>query len=157
MALIGGPLETSTAREREQGFRRALEDANSALPDELCVRREEFTHRAGRDMVLDLLDRNPPPTAVFCVNDVLAFGAIDGARSRGLRVPDDLWVVGFDDIGLASWESLSLTTVRQPIQDMADIGVQYLLERISGEAPAQFRHTRLPVELVIRGSTGGPR
>lgn len=154
IAVIGGPQETSTAREREAGCRAALADAGRPLDDGYCVR-GEFSHAEGHAALLSLLDRPQPPDAVFCVNDVIALGALDAARSRGVRVPEDLWIVGFDDIEMASWEAFSLTTVRQPVAGMAATAVDYLLERIAGAAPAAFRHARLPAELVVRGSTSG--
>lgn len=152
IALISGPADVSTAREREQGFRRALERAGRPLDEALCVH-GEFSHAEGHAGLLTLLDRGRPPSAVFCVNDVIAFGALDAARLRGIAVPDELSVVGFDDVEMAGWESFSLTTVRQPLEAMAQTAVDYLLERIEGRPPAAYRHARLPAELVIRRST----
>lgn len=152
VGLLGGPLDTSTALEREAGFRSALAAAGQPLNEDLCVR-GDFAHAAGHEAVRALLDRDDPPTAVFCANDVIAFGALDGARALGVSVPDDLSIVGFDDVEMASWEAYSLTTVRQHLGEMARVGVEYLVQRIDGNAPKRHRHTRLPAELVIRGST----
>jgi LacI family transcriptional regulator len=155
IGLIGGPPETSTAREREAGFRAALAAAGRPLEDGLCVR-GEFTHAEGRAAMLALLRRRRRPDAVFCVNDVVAFGALDGARAWGVAVPDDLWVVGFDNIEMAGWDCFSLTTVRQPLGLIAQTAAEHLLQRIdgTGTAPAAFRHTRAPADLVVRRSAG---
>jgi len=105
---------------------------------------------------LRLLELSQPPDAVFCANDVIALGAIDGARSRGMRVPEDLWIVGYDDIEMAGWGAYDLTTVRQPLAEMAALATALLARRISGAAGAPAVHC-LPNELVIRGSTAHAR
>jgi LacI family transcriptional regulator len=92
------------------------------------------------------------PTAIFCVNDLLAFGVLNGARAAGVRVPEDLWVVGFDDIDMSSWLSNSLTTVKQRLDDMANAAVELLLGRIAD----QDRHPtvlRFPSQLMVRRTT----
>lgn len=153
VALITGPADISTAREREAGFRAGLRVGGVSLEDGVVVR-GDFTHAAGHDALVRLLDATTsPPSAVFCVNDVIAFGVIDAARERGMRVPDDLWVIGYDDTEIARWASYDLTTVRQPAPLMARRGVDLLMERIAGEAPAAARSERLVGELVVRGST----
>jgi LacI family transcriptional regulator len=152
IGLIAGEEHTNTSDEREAGFRRALSEAGNPLADARFVR-GPFSHPAGYHGMQALLDRPEPPTAVFCVNDLVAFGAIDGARVRGVRVPDDVSVVGFDDVDIARWPAYDLTTVRQPIAEMCRRGVALLQERIDGTAPSRFRNVRLPAELVARGST----
>jgi LacI family transcriptional regulator len=154
IGLIAGPREMSTAREREDGFIAELERLDHPLEDRFWTR-GEFTHADGHAGLRSLWERATPPDAVFCVNDVIAMGAVDAARSLGVSVPDDVCLVGFDDIEMTAWESYSLTTVRQPMVAMAETAVGFLLERIAGEAPARFRHQRLPGELIVRGSTGG--
>lgn len=154
IALIGGPREVSTAREREDGFVAELRRAGRLPREDLCVH-GEFSHREGHRAMRELLSMRSPPDAVFCANDVIAMGAVDGARSLGVEIPGDVWIVGFDDIEMASWESYSLTTVRQPIAEMAERAVDYLLQRVEGTAPPRMRHERLRGELVVRASTGG--
>lgn len=154
LALVGAPMEISTGREREEGYRQALLEAGRPLSDDMFVR-GEFSHATGHAAVTELLKGPRPPTGIFCVNDVIAFGALDAARAHRVSVPDDLWIVGYDDIEMAGWESFSLTTVRQPVREMAQLGVQLLLDRIEGRAQGEFVHERLPSELVIRASTGG--
>jgi LacI family transcriptional regulator len=154
IGVIGGPRDTSVGREREDGFLAELVRAGRPL-DERLRTRGAFSHRDGYRGMGELLERRPAPDAVFCVNDVIAMGATDAARALGVRVPDDVWIVGFDDLDMAGWESYSLTTVRQPMEEMAERAVTFLLERIEGRAPERFRHARLRGELIVRGSTGG--
>lgn len=151
IAFIGGPLTASTAREREEGFRQGLADHGLALPDDAIARRD-FSHEGGREAMQRLLDRAHPPRAVFCVNDLTAFGALDGARAAGVAVPDELWVVGYDDIAMASWAAFDLTTVRQSIPEMSRLATELLLARVADPGRPPVRH-RLPDHLVVRGTT----
>jgi LacI family transcriptional regulator len=152
IALIGGIPRASTIREREQGFRKALDRLGVGLPPHYYFRCENFTHANGEQAVARLMELASPPDAIFCVNDVLAMGAMDGARARGARVPDDVWIVGYDDIEIASWGAYDLTTVRQPMEQMVGHAIDLLLARIDHrEAPVS--HKCLANELVIRGST----
>jgi LacI family transcriptional regulator len=151
VGFIGGPPRPSTSREREQGFRAGLQDAGLVL-DEALVRHGDFSHADGRRLMCELMAGAAPPTAVFCVNDLTALGAIDGARSMGVSVPDDVWVAGYDDIAMSAWETFDLTTVRQPVPAMCALAVQLLLHRIA-DPTLPTAHHRYPSELVIRGST----
>nr|WP_277814319.1 substrate-binding domain-containing protein [Bacillus sp. LL01] len=89
--------------------------------------------------------------SIFCGNDITALGAIDAARQLGIKVPDALSIVGFDDITMASWPSYSLTTWKQPIDDMVDTTVQLLLEEINEKTNKVITRS-LPGELIVRGS-----
>lgn len=151
IAYLQGPELPSTSRHRERGFRDRLEELDIALAPDLTVR-AHFSHDSARRAMRGLLDRQDPPTAVFCANDLTAFGAVDGALSLGRRVPEDVWVLGYDDIEMASWDAFDLTTVRQPIAEMARTAVEMLLERIEDRSLSPRRH-EFPSELVIRGST----
>lgn len=152
IALVGGIPRASTIRDRERGFREALDRLGVPLPPHYYYRSETFSHASGELAVTRLLELAAPPDAIFCVNDVLAMGAMDGARGRGVRVPGDLWLVGYDDIEIASWGAYDLTTVRQPMQQMVAEAIDLLLARIA-DRDAPVRHRCLPNELVIRGST----
>lgn len=152
IALIGGIPRASTIRDRERGFREKLSRLGMDLPPHYCFHSETFSHASGVQAVTRLLELARRPDAIFCVNDVLAMGAMDGARGRGVRVPEDLWIVGYDDIEIASWGAYDLTTVRQPMEQMVAQAIDLLLARIdTREAP--YEHKCLPNELVIRGST----
>lgn len=152
IGFIGGPDRPSTAVERAAGFRAGLMRRGVELPT-AYVRHGDFSHASGHSALRDLRALDPPPTAVFCANDLTAFGALDAARSLGVRVPDDLWVVGFDDVAMAAWEAYDLTTVRQPLADMVARAVELLLARIADPARPPRREV-FPAELVIRGSSG---
>ncbi len=151
-ALIGGVPRASTIRHREQGFRAGLVRAGIELAPHYRQQSDAFTHANGRDCARRLLELGHPPDAIFCVNDVLAAGAVDGARALGVRVPEDLWIVGYDDIELASWGAYDLTTVRQPMDEMISHAIDALTGRIA-EPDKPLSHRVFANELVIRSST----
>lgn len=153
IALIGGIQRASTIRDRERGFHEALQLAGVELLPHYYQRSETFSHASGHEAAIRLLELGSPPDAIFCVNDVLALGAIDGARSLGARVPEDLWVIGYDDIELASWGAYDLTTVRQPMEQMVAHAIDLLLAKIANR-DKPLTYTCFPNELVIRRSTG---
>ena len=150
IGFVAGLAGVTTSDEREHGFLGALADAGA----EALVVRGDFTHASGVRGIEELA-RAPggPPTAVLGINDVVAFGVIDGARRLGLAVPGRLSVAGYDDTEMAAWPGFNLTTVRQHTSCMAAAGVELLLERIEGDAPAAPRERRLEAQLVIRSST----
>lgn len=156
IAMIGGASRASTIRDREQGFRLGLQQYGRELPPQFYQSVGSFAqagHALGAQAAIRLLELGNPPDAIFCVNDVIALGAIDGARGIGARVPEDLWVIGYDDIELASWPAYDLTTVRQPMATMIEEAIAQLRLRIAGsDAPLQRRC--FENALVIRGSTG---
>lgn len=153
--IEGAPL-ASTIRARQSAFRARLNELGRPLDPSLTLRADSFSHNTGFDAASHLLDLAQPPDALFCVNDVIALGARDAARVRGVDVPGRLWIVGYDDIEMAAWPAFDLTTVRQPLKQMAQEAVALLRDRIAG---VKRDHTTicLPNELVIRGSTGGHR
>ncbi|HEX7298852.1 MAG TPA: LacI family DNA-binding transcriptional regulator [Solirubrobacteraceae bacterium] len=156
IGLISGPAETSTARDRDAGFAEAL--ARLGVPLHAALRRRgEYAHHTGHQWCLELLDAAEPPTAIFCGNDVIALGAVDAARRRGVAVPGELSIVGFDDISLAGWESFRLTTVRQPLAEMAHAAVAGLVRRIEGGDDDPPRRIVFPTELIQRATTAPPR
>jgi LacI family transcriptional regulator len=130
IGLIGGPTVARTIRDRQDAFRATLKALGQPLEDALSIQVDEFTHKTGFEAALWLFDLADPPDAIFCVNDVIALGARDAARMRRIDVPDALWIVGYDDIEMASWYGFDLTTIRQPLSHMAEIAVDLLLARI---------------------------
>jgi DNA-binding LacI/PurR family transcriptional regulator len=115
IGFIGGIANTSTHAERARGFREVLTEAGSSIHSQSLG---DFEYRGGYLAGQTLLSMREPPSAIFCCNDIMALALIDVARERGVRVPDDLAVVGFDDIPMASWNAYRLTTVRQPVELM---------------------------------------
>ena len=160
IGLIAGPANTSTARDREQGMRAALAARGLELAPELR-RAGSFSHHSGHQGCLELLRLPQPPTAIVCASDVVAFGALDAARRVGAEVPRDLSVVGYDDIAMAGWEAFALTTIRQPLGQMAKLSVRLLLERLRGQvrgdaAGDPSRREIFPPHVVKRDSTAPP-
>jgi LacI family transcriptional regulator len=152
IGMVGGISLASSICQRQSGFREMLEVRGRPLEERLCELVEQFSYSTGFQAAGRLLDLAEPPDALFCVNDVLAVGARDAARQRGFAVPEDLWIVGYDDMEMASWHAFDLTTVRQPFPQMAELAVGFLRERISGHK-GEARYILLPNHLVVRGST----
>ncbi|HVW17716.1 MAG TPA: LacI family DNA-binding transcriptional regulator [Solirubrobacteraceae bacterium] len=153
LAALFGPPETSTGRDREAGFREVLAEHGLKLPD-ARVRRGAFEFRFGREGALALLGERP--TALFCGNDVIAMGAFDALRSKGVDVPGEVSVIGFDDIAQTGWEVFRLTTVRQDLTRMVHAAVEMLVERIDGEATGGPRRVVLQPSMVLRATHGPP-
>lgn len=149
LAIIAGPEHASTARDRTNGFLRTLEDASIVLLPERIVR-SGFDVAGGVEAGRALLDRPDRPRAVFTVSDTIAIGVLGVARDLGLSVPDDLAVVGYNDIPIAAQLPVALTTVRSPAYDIGAVAVRSLLDLLRG---ADAETVRLPVELVSRAST----
>jgi len=147
IGAVVGPADTSTSRDREAGFRAALDDAGIALPRNLLVRRE-YDEASGRLGLQAMLDTGNPPTAIFCANDFIAIGVLNRAMELGIAVPDDLAVVGFDDIDMAGWPAFQLTTVINPLTDMARRAAGMLIDLIQGREV--IPHQVFPTELVLR-------
>lgn len=154
IGFITGKPGVSSARERLAGYRDALRDADIPYRHELVVT-GDFLEERGYQATEQLLKLEQPPTAVFTSADTAAFGAIKAARAAGLHVPDDISIVGFDDIPEASLVMPPLTTVRQPLMEMGATAVR-LLQRLMDEPAATPRRTELETELVVRGSTAPP-
>ncbi|WP_211335768.1 LacI family DNA-binding transcriptional regulator [Lentzea flaviverrucosa] len=151
IAVIAGPEEWLAGDARLAGHRAALAKAGVLLtPDRL--RHVEATTAHGKRAAAELLDLEPRPTAIVCFNDKVAVGTLQAARERGLRVPEDLSVAGFDDIDLAEATDPGLTTVRQPLQEMGRIAVTQLMRVLDGHQPEAL-HIELATTLVVRGST----
>lgn len=152
IGMISGPENTSTARERDLGFAAELQGRGIALEPSLR-RRGVYSHTAGYTAMTELLSRPDPPGAVFCGNDVIAFGALDAADQLGFQVPRQVSVVGFDDIPISGWRLINLTTVRQPLPEMARTAAELLVERVDDpERPTEARI--FPTSVVYRGTAG---
>jgi LacI family transcriptional regulator len=153
IGFILGPADTSTSRDRFNGAVNFLAERN-AMPADDWIHWGAYTHASGYSSLLALITGERQPTAVICGNDTIAIGAMEAARRRGIDVPGQLSIIGFDDIPISGWEMVQLTTVRQPIAEMAALAARRLIEQIRADAPLAPRHDRLPVSLVRRNTTG---
>ena len=148
IGIIAGLEDSHVGAERLEA---ALGRLRAAGRPAVAVQRGDYDHASGRDACLALLDEAGTLDAVVCANDLMAIGAIDAARSRGLRVPEDLSVVGFDGVRAATWASYDLTTIRQPVEHMVEAAVQMLLDRVQ-DADRPPEHRSFMGEFV-RGSS----
>lgn len=155
IGFITGLMELTSAVDRLAGYKAALADHHIPLQDEWIVQ-GDFWERGGYLATQTLLDLPTPPTAIFASNDLLAFGAMDAVRQHGLSIPDDISLVGFDDIPQASLVYPTLTTVRQPLDKMGRLAVKMLLEHISSPEYSPYTAT-LATELIIRDSCREPK
>lgn len=154
IGFIGGPVERSASQTRLSAYRDALAELGLALEPQLIMP-GDFTQPTGFAAARALLRLSEAPTAIFAANDPSAFGAVEAVKDRGLRVPEDVSVVGFDDIPMASQVFPALTTVRRPLEQMGTLAVELLLAQLGGEAVAP--EATLPTQLVVRSSTAPPR
>ncbi len=151
IGFIAGPPRLLCSRARLDGYRAALDNAGIPLLDELIVP-GDFYHESGFSGGTALLGLAQPPTAIFASSDQMAFGAYEAVRRRGLRVPDDVSVVGFDDLPEARWASPPLTTVRQPLAEMGLLAARTVLRLAQGEVVDTPR-VELSTDLVVRDSS----
>lgn len=149
VAIIAGPDHASTARDRRNGFVDTLAAASIPLPAERIVR-SSFDVAGGVEAARTLLEQQDRPRAIFTVSDTIAVGVLGVARDLDLAVPDDLAVVGYNDIPIVAQLPVPLTTVRSPAHEIGATAVRALLELVGGTVPES---SRLPVELVVRASS----
>jgi DNA-binding LacI/PurR family transcriptional regulator len=160
IAFVSGPAELGSVAERRRGYIDALvmggidPEAQLNLPG-------HFTEQFGASVLPRLLVGPEPPTAAFVASDYIALGMLSAAETHGIRVPEDLSVVGFDDIRFSQYVRPRLTTIRSPVERLAQIGVELLFERLASTEPgarsdASARTETLPVELIVRESAAPP-
>lgn len=152
IAVIAGPTHLTTAQDRLAGIREAL--GTGGLPDDMVVQ-GAFTYAGGEEAATALLGRPEPPTAIFAVNDLMAVGALDAVRARGLAVPGEVTVVGFGDIAPSRRALPPLTTIGVPRHELGARGMEALLGELNEGRPAESG--LLDYSLQIRGSSGPPR
>jgi DNA-binding LacI/PurR family transcriptional regulator len=153
LAYIAGRPDTSTNTDREKGFVGRLRERRVTR----WLREQGFyTYESGFDSAKRLLERDDPPDAIFCANDIMALGAMDAARHElGIDIPGELSILGFDDIPAAAWPSYDLTTIRQPVDRMIDATIDLLEERLtSSEAEPVLEF--VPGSLMRRSSARLP-
>ncbi|WP_282700421.1 LacI family DNA-binding transcriptional regulator [Streptomyces sp. CC219B] len=151
IAVIAGPRRTMSSSARIAGYRSALASAGVRHRPEY-VRHADCDEDSARHRMRDLLDLPTPPTAVFVCADRMALGVYEALAERGLALPDDMSVVGFDDLPEARWLTPALTTVRQPLSEMAATALRLLVRMSDGDRPESTR-TELSTRLVERRST----
>ncbi|MDT0322446.1 LacI family DNA-binding transcriptional regulator [Streptomyces millisiae] len=154
IAVVGGYRRKMCSSARVAGFRSAMAAAGLRVPPEY-VRHGDFDETVAHRRMRELLALPEPPTAVFACSDQMALGVCQAAREHGLRVPEDVSVVGFDDLPQARWSVPGLTTVRQPLAEMAATALRLLRRMMDGDRPDGVR-TELSTRLVVRNSTAPP-
>jgi LacI family transcriptional regulator len=150
-AFVNGPKDRSTLSEREAGFVEQLQRLGVEIPPERRIELPIFDDRIAV-AAMQLVAGPTPPDAIACGNDVVAIGVLNGLKRSGVRVPEDVWVTGFDGIEMSGWDIVDLTTMRQPVEAMAADAADALVQRIDSGF-SEPRVIQYRTELVIRGST----
>jgi LacI family transcriptional regulator len=153
IAMISGPDTALAVVQRRAGFLSVLQERGVAIPENWTFS-GPLAFQTGYTAAGSIARGIERPEAIFCGNDLLGFGAASGLQHVGVQVPSDMWLMGVDDLPMASWEAFSLTSIRQSVDDMATTGLDMLCERIAG-FEAEPRSILLPTELIIRDSTAG--
>lgn len=156
IAAITGPEDMMCSLARVDGYRSAMNAAGLPI-DPAWVRFGNFHVDGGRAVAHELLELPHPPTAIFAGSDLQALGVFESARERGRRIPQDLSVVGYDDIALAQWVSPRLTTIHQPLRRMGAEATRIVIQAGRNEAPSLTPRLDLATHLVVRDSTAPPR
>ena len=163
IGFISGPIGTSSRIARLEGMRSEIAKANLTVDEDLIWTGpsvagfgDSQAAELGRTGIQELLTVDSPPTAVFTVNDMYAIGALAGARELGFRVPEDLSLVGFDDIFMAELLQPPLTTVRQPVEQMSQLVVTRLIDTLEGKVCLEDPYVELRPELIVRASAAAP-
>jgi LacI family transcriptional regulator len=161
IATITGPRDWPSAKGRLAGYRQALRAGGLAGDRALVETSPEWGLEGGREAAGRLLDRGEPFTALFAQSDLIALGAMRELRARGLGVPDDVSVVGYDDIPVAAYVHPALTTVRQPIREVGEVAARIVLDRLAaargGDGDVKPETHFLPATLLVRETVAPPR
>ncbi len=151
IGMVAGEAGTPPREARVLGYTAAIQ-ARGLLFDRMLVRGTDFTEAGGYNATFELLRLAQPPTAIFAANDLMALGAMTAIREAGLRIPDDIAVVGFDDIPAARLVSPSLTTIAQYPDRLGTRAAELLLERLTGEVTQRSRRFEMSFDLIVRQS-----
>ena len=151
IAMLSGPQGVSTAVDRVAGYRRAMREAGIA-EETMRIYYGEYTQDGGYRMAQEALAARPRPTALFAANNFIAIGALRALREAGLRVPEDIALVCFDDIPATLVIEPFLTVVAQPAYEMGQRATELLLARLSGQAPDEYQEIILPAQVIVRKS-----
>lgn len=155
IGFVGGPPSHSSATKRKAGYEKAIKDADLDVRADLIVS-GLFTYRSGMEAGEQLLSMEDPPTAIFASNDDMAAGVLAVAAEKGIKIPGDLSVVGFDDTLIATTVWPNLTTIRQPLTELAECSVKVLSDKIGGRVTENIKKKAhmLSYSLVTRDSSG---
>jgi LacI family transcriptional regulator len=153
IGYMRGPVGSSTVAERVAAFQRVAAEHGLDTDDGLIVQ-GNYQIDGGYEAASRLLDLENPPTAILAANDMSAMGTFNAAHERGLRIPQDISVVGLDNIQMASFSFIDLTTINLPKRDMGAAAVTLLMQRIRKKRTVTAKEVSFPMELVVRGSTG---
>ena len=148
IGFVGGPRNATTTIDRRRGFLEVIENNGISYAETFA---ERYAHSAGMSAAESLLGEHPDLDALFCGDDIVAMGAADFIRSKGMRIPDDIGLIGFNDISMARWPAYNLTTVKQPFEDIVENAVAMIGEQIDRDEGAV--QTRLfACQPVVRGT-----
>lgn len=153
MGIMLGPVEMQETRDRQAGFAKALHEAGMVLSDKY-VAVGEYSHASGYAIMKAWIESGTHPTGIFCTSDVKATGALLAIQEAGLRVPEDVAVVGFDDLPNAQYTMPPLTTIHQLVYDKGEQAADMIIDQIEGKKQGVL-HQNLPVHLVVRSTCGG--
>jgi LacI family transcriptional regulator len=156
IAILNGPRGVSTAEDRLAGYHRALAEVDISQNKEIEFY-GTFTQESGFKMAQEAMKRNSRLTAIFAANNFIAFGAIKAFQEMGLRVPEDVAVVGFDDLPTSLVIFPFLTVAAQPAYEMGKKAIEILISRLNREISDQYQEIVLPTAIVVRQSSGGVR
>jgi len=155
IGFIGGPEDVQSSQDRMGAYQTVLTEQGLPIRRGWAVF-ASFTQEAGREWGRTLLSRKDRPTAIFAANDLIALGVMEAAEEHGLRIPEDLSLVGYNNISYAALPRIQLTTVAQPTLEMGRIAAEYLLDVIGGNRRRRLRKVLLP-HLVVRSTTAPPQ
>ena len=153
IGFLSGTRDVTAGLQREEGYIETLKKYNIDIQSKLIVK-GDWTFKSGRDALDKFTGNNHMPTAIFASNDLMALGLIQRAQEKGIRVPEDLSIIGFDDILMAVLVNPSLTTVRQPRLEMGKVAIELLINKLQKKSDIK-NNIILKNKLIIRNSTGG--
>ncbi|SIT37819.1 Transcriptional regulator, LacI family [Paraburkholderia piptadeniae] len=153
IGLVMGPQNTSTSRDRAIGVSSCLKEIGLP-PESISLVWGDYTTESGYSSTISMLREADPVTAIVAGNDMIALGVLEAAKRQGIRVPDQLSIIGFDDMPLAGSPLVGLTSIRQPVEAMARTAARRLVERIRAGGMGAYAHDVLPIQLVRRDTTG---
>jgi DNA-binding LacI/PurR family transcriptional regulator len=149
IALISGPTDSSASFDRYRGYREIM-SLKGLLDEELVFINTDLNYQSGYQVANLLLEKSTGCTAIFAASDIVAFGVLDALNEKKIRVPQDIAVVGYDNIEMSHYNMIQLTTVNHPKRELGQIAAERLLQLIKGATTNQRQHIVLPVELIER-------